>query len=85
MICVGTDSLASNDSLSMLEELKMFADTPLAQSLMWATINGARALGVEREMGSVEVGKRPGLVLIEGVEDVDGLRLMPTAAARRLI
>ncbi len=85
MICVGTDSLASNDSLSMLEELKMFADTPLAQSLMWATINGARALGVEREMGSVEVGKRPGLVLIEGVEDVDGLRLTPTAAARRLI
>ena len=85
MICVGTDSLASNDSLSMLEELKMFADTPLAQSLMWATINGARALGVEREMGSVEVGKRSGLVLIEGVEDVDGLRLTPTAAARRLI
>ena len=63
----------------------MFADTPLAQSLMWATINGARALGVEREMGCGEGGKRPGLVRIEGVEDVDGLRLTPTVAARRLI
>lgn len=85
MICVGTDSLASNESLSMLEELKMFTDVPLAEAVKWATINGARALGVEREMGSVEAGKHSGLVLIEGVEDVDGLRLTPTATARRLI
>ena len=85
MICVGTDSLASNDSLSIIEELKMFEGVPLAEVVKWATINGARALGVEKEIGSVEVGKRPGLVLIEGVEYADGLRLTPHSTSRRII
>ena len=85
MICVGTDSLASNDSLSIIEELKMFEGVPLAEVVKWATINGARALGLEKEIGSVEVGKRPGLVLIEGVEYADGLRLTPRSTSRRII
>ena len=85
MICVGTDSLASNDSLSIIEELKMFEGVLLAELVKWATINGARALGVEKEIGSVEVGKRPGLVLIEGVEYADGLRLTPHSTSRRII
>jgi cytosine/adenosine deaminase-related metal-dependent hydrolase len=85
MICVGTDSLASNTNLSIIEELKLLHDVPLAESLRWATINGARALGLEREIGSVERGKRPGIVLIEGIETSDGLRLTPAATSRRLI
>ena len=85
MICVGTDSLASNDSLSIIEELKMFEGVPLAEVVKWATINGARALGLEKEIGSVEVGKRPGLVLIEGVEYADDLRLTPHSTSRRII
>jgi cytosine/adenosine deaminase-related metal-dependent hydrolase len=85
MICIGTDSLASNDSLSIIEELKMFEGVPLAELVKWATINGARALGVEKEIGSVEIGKRPGLVLIEGVEYADGLRLTPHSTSRRII
>ena len=85
MICVGTDSLASNDSLSIIEELKMFEGVPLAEVVKWATINGARALGVEKEIGSVEVGKCPGLVLIEGVEYADDLRLTPHSTSRRII
>lgn len=85
MICVGTDSLASNDSLSIVEELKMFHDIPLAELIGWATINGARALGIDSDMGSIEVGKHSGVVLIEGVENVDGLRLTPHSTARRLI
>lgn len=86
LICVGTDSLASNDSLSIIEELKMFSDVPLAELVAWATINGARALGLEQEIGSVERGKRSGLVLIEGVEMRDGeLCLRPDAKTRRVI
>ena len=85
MICIGTDSLASNDSLSIIEELKMFEGVPLAEVVKWATINGARALGVDAEIGSVEVGKRPGLVLIEGVEYADDLRLTPHSTSRRII
>jgi imidazolonepropionase-like amidohydrolase len=64
----------------------MFGDVPLAELVAWATINGARALGLEHEIGSVEVGKRSGLVLIEGVEMRSGaLRLRPDAKTRRVI
>ena len=86
MICVGTDSLASNDSLSIVEELKCFAGVPLKECLAWATINGARALGLEAELGSVEVGKCPGIVLLEGL-DMSGSEPQLTASttARRLI
>ena len=85
LICIGTDSLASNDSLSMIEEIKAIGDVPLAEAIKWATINGARALGVDGKMGSIEVGKRPGVVLIEGIEMTDTLRLTPSATTRRLI
>ena len=86
MICVGTDSLASNESLSIIEELKCFAGVPLKECLAWATINGARALGLESELGSVEVGKCPGIVLLEGL-DFSGSEPLLTASttARRLI
>jgi cytosine/adenosine deaminase-related metal-dependent hydrolase len=67
-ICLGTDSLASNDSLSILEEMKLVLenapDTRFETVLRWATLNGARALGFEETLGSIEPGKRPGLVNI---------------------
>lgn len=44
-ILIGTDSLASNTSLSIIEELKCFADVPLQTLLSWATTNGYKALG----------------------------------------
>lgn len=83
-ICIGTDSLSSNWSLSMVEELKMFHDVPLAELLQWATINGARALGIADEYGSIEVGKRSGIVNITGV-DLENFVLTPSAKARRII
>ena len=83
-ICIGTDSLASNWSLSMIEELKMFRDVPLVELLQWATINGAKALGIADKYGSIEVGKRSGIVNITGV-DLESFTLTPTAKARRII
>lgn len=44
-ILIGTDSLASNTSLSIIEELKCFADVPFQTLLSWATTNGYKALG----------------------------------------
>jgi len=44
-ILIGTDSLASNSSLSIIEELKCFKDIPLHTLLNWATNNGYKALG----------------------------------------
>ena len=67
-LVVGTDSLASNHQLSILEELKTlskaFPDIPAATLLQWATWNGARALEVSDRFGSFSRGKKPGVVLV---------------------
>lgn len=83
-ICIGTDSLASNWSLSIVEELKMFRNIPLAEMLQWATINGARALGVEDIYGTIEVGKRSGIINITGV-NLDDFALTESSRAVRII
>ncbi len=65
---IGTDSLTSNWQLSVLEEMKTIAryqsGVPFDTLLRWATINGAEALGFEKDLGSLEVGKKPGLNLL---------------------
>ena len=70
-IVIGTDSYASNWSLNIIDELKTIQkhnpSIPLSEMLGWATINGARALQMEKGLGSFEKGKKPGVVLIEGV------------------
>ena len=72
-IVLGTDSIASNQQLNILEEIKTlhkyFPIVPLEIMLKWATINGAQALGMDTRLGSFEKGKQPGVVLIEGVEN----------------
>lgn len=85
-ICIGSDVLASNDGPSMLGEMKLLRDVPLAELCKWATINGAKALGIDDEFGRIEVGRKCGLVLLEGIaRDTDGvLRLSETTSARRL-
>jgi cytosine/adenosine deaminase-related metal-dependent hydrolase len=83
-ICIGTDSLASNWSLSMVEELKMFRDISLAELLQWATINGAKALGIDDKFGSLEVGKRSGVVCLTGV-DLTNFTLTPESKAKRIL
>ncbi len=83
-ICIGTDSLASNWSLSMVEELKMFKGVPLAELLQWATLNGAKALGVEGRLGSIEVGKQCGIVNLTGV-NLSDFTLTSAAKAVRIL
>jgi cytosine/adenosine deaminase-related metal-dependent hydrolase len=71
-ICLGTDSLASNGQLSILEEMKsllfQFPELSFIDALSWATINGARALGFDKQLGSFEPGKKPGVLLVEGFD-----------------
>jgi cytosine/adenosine deaminase-related metal-dependent hydrolase len=61
-VAVGTDSLASNDDLNVFSELRALrALAPEVPSRRWieaATLDGARALRVERDYGSIETGKR---------------------------
>ncbi len=67
-ICIGTDSLASNHSLSLLDELKLFSDVPLAERLGWATRVGAAALGMAGELGEAAPGRRCGLAVLSGLD-----------------
>ena len=57
---VGTDSIASNESLHVLAEANAAADTSMtpAERLALATIGGARALGLDHLVGTLEVGKQ---------------------------
>lgn len=84
-ICIGTDSAASNETLSMVAELKALRGLmPLAEALTAATRGGAEALGFGSELGSIEIGRRCGLVLLTGV-DFETMTLRDDAAARRIV
>lgn len=76
-ICVslGTDGAASNNNLDMFEEMKVCtllhkinsmdpSTVPAYNVLEFATINGAKALGMENEIGSIEVGKVADIILV---------------------
>lgn len=83
-ICIGTDSLASNNSLSMLAELKLLKEYPLEEILTWATANGADALGYGDSLGRLEVGKRCGLVVIDAL-DYEKQTLTEQSTCRRIL
>lgn len=71
-LTIGTDSLSSNTRLCMVSEMKMISENfsvPLEELVKWVTLNGAKALGFDKEIGSFESGKTPGAVLIEGISD----------------
>lgn len=75
-VCLGTDSAASNNDLDMLGEMRtacLIAKStandaralPAWQALEMATINGATALNVQHEIGSLEIGKSADIVAVD--------------------
>jgi len=74
-VSLGADGAACNNRLDMLTELRSMAllqkaahgpeAMPANQSLRIATIEGAKALGLEREIGSLETGKRADLIIVD--------------------
>ncbi len=85
-LCLGTDSLAGNHYLNPLYEMRLMQKhgrlNDLGFLLQMATLNGARALGIQGSFGSFEKGKKPGLVLLKGL---DGDVFTPKTKAERLI
>ena len=85
-LVIGTDSLASNHQLNILEELKTiaknFPNIKTETLLQWATMNGAKALQMDNDLGSFEKGKQPGIVLIENVA---GKKIKQHSFARRIL
>ncbi len=73
-VVLGTDSVASNHQLSILEEMKTISlhkdNIDFAILLQWATLNGARFFGWQDTLGGIETGKQPGLNLIENIDSV---------------
>lgn len=83
-VACGTDGAASNNDLDMLGEIRTASllakgvagdpcALPASQALRMATYNGALALGLERSIGSLEVGKQADMVAI----DLGELRARP--------
>ena len=75
-VCIGTDGAASNNDLNMFGELQTAAFLAKAVNqdataldamtvLEMATINGAKALGLEKEIGSLEIGKQADVIAID--------------------
>lgn len=77
-VCVslGTDGAASNNNLDLFQEMKTTSllqkvrtldptVLPASEVLEMATINGATALGMENEIGSIEAGKKADLILVD--------------------
>lgn len=75
-VSLGTDGSASNNNLDMIEEMKIAAllqkvntmDStvlPAEKVFNMATINGAKALGLQDEIGTIETGKKADLVLVD--------------------
>ncbi|MDH3638952.1 MAG: TRZ/ATZ family hydrolase [Gammaproteobacteria bacterium] len=75
-VTLGTDGAASNNDLDMLGELRTAAllakgvsgdptALPAHTALEMATLNGAKALGLEHQIGSIEVGKQADLVAVD--------------------
>ena len=83
-IAIGTDSLASTRHISMVGNMRQLGDIPLAELLTYATLNGAKALGIAEKKGSIEVGKQPGLAVISGV-DLHKLQLTSESVSTRII
>lgn len=72
-IVLGTDSYSSNWHLSIVKEIqtikKNFPQISLETILQWATINGAKMLDWQQDLGSFEKGKKPGICILS--EDLE--------------
>ena len=84
-VALGADGAPCNNRLDVFSEMRLAAliqkprhgpeTLPAAQVLELATLGGARALGLDDEIGSIEVGKRADLVVL----DLSGLHAQPEA------
>jgi len=93
-VAIGTDSLASSPSLSVFDELKelrrIAPDVTAASLLDSATRQGARALGLDAEYGTIAGGKRAALISVSlpaaSVTDVEEYLVsgVPSASVRHL-
>ena len=87
-VSIGTDGASSNNNLDLIEELKTASLLQKVSTLnpkvltsdeaiTMATIKGAEALGLENEIGSIEVGKKADIILI----DTNSANMVPDSSS----
>jgi cytosine/adenosine deaminase-related metal-dependent hydrolase len=73
-IVLGTDSLASNNNLNLWEEMNVlqshYPQLTLSDLFTWATRNGAEALNRLSDLGTLEQGKKPGILWLPHIKDI---------------
>jgi len=91
-VSLGTDSAVSNNSLDLFQDMKFAAllhkfniksptTIPAQTALDLATINGAKALGLETQIGSLEIGKKADIIIL----DLKKPHLMPISSKESII
>lgn len=84
-ITLGTDSLASNYQLSILEEMKSiqkaYPSIPTSTLIQWGTKSGAEFLGL-KDFGELKVNTNPGIVFINAIENG---KFSEKSKARRIV
>lgn len=83
-VTLGTDSLASNHQLNILAEmqtLQQHKNVSFDELLKWATLNGAKFLGIDFQYGSLTAGKKPGIL---HVSIADNARITDETKIKRL-
>ena len=89
-VSLGTDGPASNNNFNLFEEMKTASlvhkledprDMDEVKALDMATINGAKALGLEEEIGSIKEGKKADILVL----DLDDSELRPFYGKKGLI
>ena len=87
-VALGTDGQGSGNNLDMFEAMKVAA---LSQGgiyenekfinsrdvLKMATINGAKLLGLDKEIGSIEEGKKADLIIVDIAPKLDNIKMVP--------
>lgn len=88
IVGLGTDGQGSGNNLDMFETMKVAA---LAQGgihendekisakdvIKMATINGAKLVGLEKEIGSIEVGKKADIIIVNTEPKLDNIKMLP--------
>lgn len=86
-VTIGTDSYASNDSLSVMDELLFISDhlphLTVDKLITWASFSGARFLKIDKRFGSLEPGKTPGVNLIKNI-DLNNKKLTKSSSVKKI-
>ncbi len=88
MLHFGTDGQGSGNNLDMFETMKIACliqggiheNEPRISAkdvIKMATINGAKLLGLDQKVGSIEVGKDADIILVDIEENLDNIKMVP--------